>query len=199
MSNNTPPSTFQHQTTQMTLLFHFFSFLLFLFFSFLCLWVLPAAALTAGACNPVAGGSNPKPITPNLLSQGPPVGYEIPRAFPIDIDQIPTAAPVSSASLLHNLSLPIIQPIAKSNQSKKGFLIQMELEALVSWVLEVSHPETDSAVTRYCPFSGITPNGFVSGSCMPASRKVTHPPERANLTSEFLSPPKPPPPQNASC
>ncbi|KAM5549063.1 extra-large guanine nucleotide-binding protein 1-like [Rosa sericea] len=52
--------------------------------------------------------------------QGPPVGYEIPHAFPIDIHRIPTAAPVSSASLLHNLSLPIIQPIAKSSQSKKA-------------------------------------------------------------------------------
>lgn len=50
--------------------------------------------------------------------QGPPVGYEIPHAFPIDISQIPTAAPVSSSTLLHNLSLPIIQPIAKSSQNK---------------------------------------------------------------------------------
>ncbi|KAL6218689.1 hypothetical protein ACLB2K_011899 [Fragaria x ananassa] len=49
--------------------------------------------------------------------QGPPVGYEIPRAFPVDIDHIPTAAPVSSACLLQNLSLPIIQPIAKSKSS----------------------------------------------------------------------------------
>ncbi|XP_062019223.1 extra-large guanine nucleotide-binding protein 1-like [Rosa rugosa] len=51
--------------------------------------------------------------------QGPPVGYEIPHAFPIDIHRIPTAAPVSSPALLHNLSLPIIQPIAKSSQSRK--------------------------------------------------------------------------------
>lgn len=51
--------------------------------------------------------------------RGPPVGYEIPHAFPIDIRQIPTAAPVSSSTLLHNLSLPIIQPIAKSSQYKK--------------------------------------------------------------------------------
>ncbi|KAL6211610.1 hypothetical protein ACLB2K_016833 [Fragaria x ananassa] len=46
--------------------------------------------------------------------QGPSVDYEIPRAFPVDIDHIPTAAPVSSACLLQNLSLPIIQPIVKS-------------------------------------------------------------------------------------
>ena len=39
----------------------------------------------------------------------------------------------------------------------------------------MSHPGTDSAVTRYCPFSGITPNGFVSGSCLPASFPAGHP------------------------
>ncbi|XP_062022373.1 extra-large guanine nucleotide-binding protein 1-like [Rosa rugosa] len=46
-------------------------------------------------------------LSAELEYQGPPVGYEIPHAFPIDIHRIPTAAPVSS-------------PIAKSSQSKKA-------------------------------------------------------------------------------
>ena len=76
--------------------------------------------------------------------QGPPVGYEIPRAFPIDINQIPTAAPVSSASLLHSLSLPIIQPIAKSNQSKKG-RTESKLEDEVKVILDSNGAETESS------------------------------------------------------
>ncbi|KAM2989023.1 hypothetical protein FF2_003051 [Malus domestica] len=51
--------------------------------------------------------------------KGPPVGYVIPNAVPVDIHHIPTAAPVSSGSLLNNSSLPVIQPIAKSNKKPK--------------------------------------------------------------------------------
>ncbi|KAK9286603.1 hypothetical protein L1049_015003 [Liquidambar formosana] len=50
---------------------------------------------------------------------GPPVTHDIPRLVPVDIDQIPTAAAVVSASLLNNLSLPVIQPIVKSNPLSK--------------------------------------------------------------------------------
>ncbi|XP_048424605.1 extra-large guanine nucleotide-binding protein 1-like isoform X1 [Pyrus x bretschneideri] len=51
--------------------------------------------------------------------KGPPVGYVIPNAVPVDIHHIPTAAPVSSGSLLNNSSLPVIQPIVKSNKKPK--------------------------------------------------------------------------------
>ncbi|KAJ0077280.1 hypothetical protein Patl1_36284 [Pistacia atlantica] len=45
---------------------------------------------------------------------GPPIGYDIPRAVPIAVDEIPVAAPVVSSSLLKDSSLPVIQPIKKS-------------------------------------------------------------------------------------
>ncbi|CAL2278862.1 unnamed protein product [Prunus armeniaca] len=61
--------------------------------------------------------------------RGPPLAYDIPNAVPVDLDQIPTAAPVSSASLLHNLSLPVIQPIAKSNPSNKKPREEAKLES----------------------------------------------------------------------
>ncbi|KAF5745650.1 putative GTP-binding protein alpha subunit gna [Tripterygium wilfordii] len=50
---------------------------------------------------------------------GPPVTYDIPQALPVDIERIPIAAPAVSASLLNNLSLPVIQPIVKSKPSTK--------------------------------------------------------------------------------
>ncbi|KAL3538920.1 hypothetical protein ACH5RR_002286 [Cinchona calisaya] len=52
---------------------------------------------------------------------GPPVSYDVPQVVPVDVHRIPTAAVVSSASLLNNLSLPVIQPIVRSSDhsSKK--------------------------------------------------------------------------------
>ncbi|KAL5562540.1 hypothetical protein UlMin_032287 [Ulmus minor] len=46
---------------------------------------------------------------------GPPPSYELPHAEPVDFGHIPTAAAAVSAALLHNLSLPVIEPIAKTN------------------------------------------------------------------------------------
>ncbi|XP_057494685.1 extra-large guanine nucleotide-binding protein 1-like [Actinidia eriantha] len=50
---------------------------------------------------------------------GPPVSYNIPQAVPVDFDRIPTASVVSMASISSNLSLPVIQPIAKRDPLKK--------------------------------------------------------------------------------
>lgn len=50
---------------------------------------------------------------------GPPVSYDIPQVVPVDVRRIPTAAVVSTASMLNNLSLPVIQPIVKSDRSSK--------------------------------------------------------------------------------
>lgn len=50
---------------------------------------------------------------------GPPVSYDIPQVVPVDVHRIPTAAVVSTASMLNNLSLPVIQPIVKSDHSTK--------------------------------------------------------------------------------
>ncbi|KAL3515225.1 hypothetical protein ACH5RR_022127 [Cinchona calisaya] len=50
---------------------------------------------------------------------GPAVSYDIPQVVPVDVHRIPTAAVVSMASMLNNLSLPVIQPIVKSDHSSK--------------------------------------------------------------------------------
>ncbi|KAE9447222.1 hypothetical protein C3L33_20874, partial [Rhododendron williamsianum] len=46
---------------------------------------------------------------------GPPVSHDIPLVVPIDFDRIPTASVVVTASMLSNLSLPVVQPFSKSN------------------------------------------------------------------------------------
>uniref|UniRef100_A0A2P2IZ61 Uncharacterized protein MANES_15G146000 n=1 Tax=Rhizophora mucronata TaxID=61149 RepID=A0A2P2IZ61_RHIMU len=50
---------------------------------------------------------------------GPPVDYDIPRAFPVDVNQLPVATAVASASLSNSVTLPVIQPIVKSTPSNK--------------------------------------------------------------------------------
>ncbi|KAL3618796.1 Extra-large guanine nucleotide-binding protein 2 [Castilleja foliolosa] len=51
--------------------------------------------------------------------KGPPVSRDIPRVVPIDVRRIPTASIAASAVVMKNFSLPIIQPILKSDQSSK--------------------------------------------------------------------------------
>ncbi|OMO92174.1 Guanine nucleotide binding protein (G-protein), alpha subunit [Corchorus olitorius] len=46
---------------------------------------------------------------------GPPISYDIPKAVPVDVDELPTAATVSSSYVLNDISLPVIQPIVKTN------------------------------------------------------------------------------------
>ncbi|KAL5987180.1 hypothetical protein ACLOJK_041177 [Asimina triloba] len=53
--------------------------------------------------------------------RGPPVGYDVPRAVPIDIDRIPTASVVSAAVLSDCLSVPIVQPLPSPEPPKKSF------------------------------------------------------------------------------
>lgn len=51
---------------------------------------------------------------------GPPVAYDLlPRAVPIDIERIPTAAVVSAGTVPDCLSLPVIQPIPSPDPLKK--------------------------------------------------------------------------------
>ncbi|KAJ4979984.1 hypothetical protein NE237_010764 [Protea cynaroides] len=50
---------------------------------------------------------------------GPPVSYNLPRAAPIDIKRIPTAAVVAPASLSDRVSLPVVQPLLSSDPLKK--------------------------------------------------------------------------------
>lgn len=47
---------------------------------------------------------------------GPPVSYDIPQVVPVDVRRIPTASVVATAAMLSkNLSLPVIEPIVKSD------------------------------------------------------------------------------------
>ncbi|KAJ4970510.1 hypothetical protein NE237_003609 [Protea cynaroides] len=50
---------------------------------------------------------------------GPPVSYKLPRAAPIDIKWIPTAAVVALALLSDRVSLPVVQPLLSSDPLKK--------------------------------------------------------------------------------
>ncbi|KAK8370857.1 hypothetical protein V6Z11_A01G203800 [Gossypium hirsutum] len=52
---------------------------------------------------------------------GPPVSSDIPRAVPVDVDQLPTAATISSSYVLNNnISLPVIQPVVNTNKMKQN-------------------------------------------------------------------------------
>ncbi|XP_009590649.1 extra-large guanine nucleotide-binding protein 1-like [Nicotiana tomentosiformis] len=47
---------------------------------------------------------------------GPPVSYDIPQVVPVDVNRIPTASVVATATMLSkNLSLPVVEPIVKSD------------------------------------------------------------------------------------
>jgi hypothetical protein len=52
-----------------------------------------------------------------VVYSGPLVTYDVPRAVPVDLKQIPVASPViGSGSLTSDVSLPVVQPIVKSNR-----------------------------------------------------------------------------------
>ncbi|XP_057782900.1 extra-large guanine nucleotide-binding protein 1-like isoform X2 [Salvia miltiorrhiza] len=53
---------------------------------------------------------------------GPPVSHDIPQVVPIDIRRIPTASVAARAVMLKDFTLPVIQPVVKSDQSKKNVL-----------------------------------------------------------------------------
>ncbi|XP_041990615.1 extra-large guanine nucleotide-binding protein 1-like isoform X1 [Salvia splendens] len=53
---------------------------------------------------------------------GPPVSHDIPQVVPIDIRRIPTASVAARAVVLKDFSVPVIHPVAKSDQSKKNVL-----------------------------------------------------------------------------
>ncbi|KAG8500215.1 hypothetical protein CXB51_004246 [Gossypium anomalum] len=58
---------------------------------------------------------------------GPPITFDIPKLVPVDVDGLPTAAEVSSSFSLNDISLPVIQPIVKTNLvNQKGKKIGSE-------------------------------------------------------------------------
>uniref|UniRef100_A0A5B6Z6W8 Extra-large guanine nucleotide-binding protein 1 n=3 Tax=Davidia involucrata TaxID=16924 RepID=A0A5B6Z6W8_DAVIN len=58
---------------------------------------------------------------------GPPVTYDIPRVVPVNVNQIPTASVLAPASMLNNFSLPVIQPIAKSDPLSRKLSTESKL------------------------------------------------------------------------
>lgn len=54
-----------------------------------------------------------------LEYHGPPVSYDIPRAVPIDVNRIPTAAIIPTASISDCVSVPVIQPLPSPDPLKK--------------------------------------------------------------------------------
>jgi hypothetical protein len=52
---------------------------------------------------------------------GPPVGYDLPRAVPINVERIPVAAVVGQVSLSDKLSLPVVQPLLALDPRSKKF------------------------------------------------------------------------------
>ncbi|KAJ8747643.1 hypothetical protein K2173_012819 [Erythroxylum novogranatense] len=59
-----------------------------------------------------------------LEYSGGPLSYDLPRAIPIDVDQIPVAVEFASTSSLSVKPLPVIQPIVRSNAPKKKLLME---------------------------------------------------------------------------
>ncbi|KAK8567829.1 hypothetical protein V6N13_105774 [Hibiscus sabdariffa] len=82
---------------------------------------------------------------------GPPVSFDIPKAVPVDVDRLPTAAPVSSSYVLTDISLPVIQPLVKAKPVTKDKKIGSELNSVPKLSNEsstqVDSDTTDSALS----------------------------------------------------
>lgn len=50
---------------------------------------------------------------------GPPITNYIPRAVPVDVDQLPVASTVSSSWSLNGIPLPVVQPIVKTGPANR--------------------------------------------------------------------------------
>ncbi|KAJ6907394.1 extra-large guanine nucleotide-binding protein 1 [Populus alba x Populus x berolinensis] len=51
---------------------------------------------------------------------GPPVGYDIPRAVPINVNKIPVAAVVSHINFPRKITLPVVKPLLPSSDTSKS-------------------------------------------------------------------------------
>ncbi|CAN4107617.1 unnamed protein product [Withania somnifera] len=103
---------------------------------------------------------------------GPPVSYDIPQVVPVDVHRIPTASVVATAAMLSkNLSLPVIEPIFKSDSQsiKKQKSKESDLGCAVTsvyvdnedCVLESEYIENDHA---YRATDGIESSGTLGFS-----------------------------------
>ncbi|KAJ1415241.1 Zinc finger, FYVE/PHD-type [Sesbania bispinosa] len=75
---------------------------------------------------------------------GPPVGYDLPRAVPITVDNIPVASVVSQVPLSDSLSLPVVQPLLPHQHHSVKELRTLDSEPRVSKELELASERTVS-------------------------------------------------------
>ncbi|KAJ1419094.1 Zinc finger, FYVE/PHD-type [Sesbania bispinosa] len=75
---------------------------------------------------------------------GPPVGYDLPRAVPITVDNIPVASVVSQVPLSDTLSLPVVQPLLPHQHHSVKELRTLGSEPRVSKELELASERTVS-------------------------------------------------------
>ncbi|KAK2426607.1 extra-large guanine nucleotide-binding protein [Trifolium repens] len=73
---------------------------------------------------------------------GPPLTYDLPRALPIAVDNIPVASVVSQVPLSETLSLPVVQPLLPPHHAKE--LRTLNSESRVSKELELASERTVS-------------------------------------------------------
>lgn len=74
---------------------------------------------------------------------GPPLTYDLPRAVPITVDNIPVAAVVSQVPLSETLSLPVVQPLLPPHHAKELRALNSG-ESRVSKELELASERTVS-------------------------------------------------------
>ncbi|KAF2295134.1 hypothetical protein GH714_031644 [Hevea brasiliensis] len=79
-----------------------------------------------------------------LEYNGPPLSYDLPRAVPINVKQIPVAAVVSHLSLPDKLSLPVVKPLLPAGPGKN---LSKELKSIVSQ----KEPGSEEAATTVSP------------------------------------------------
>lgn len=76
-----------------------------------------------------------------------PLIANLPRADPVEIDQIPTALPVSFSSLSRGVSYPVVQPLVKVTKKKKKKNGLVESAACPSVVLKPRHVVSGSSAS----------------------------------------------------
>ncbi|XP_004511982.1 extra-large guanine nucleotide-binding protein 1 isoform X2 [Cicer arietinum] len=75
---------------------------------------------------------------------GPPISYDLPRALPITVDNIPVASVVSQVPLSDTLSLPVVQPLLPPHHHTVKELKTLSSESRVSKELELASERTVS-------------------------------------------------------
>ncbi|KAH9626310.1 hypothetical protein KSS87_012854 [Heliosperma pusillum] len=86
---------------------------------------------------------------------GPPVGYDIPRAVPINVESIPIASIVTQMPFSDSISLPVIQPVLASDKFSKDIgvtIVGSDTNVSPTSVIEFEKQEELASVS-------VSPNG----------------------------------------